>query len=191
MLTLIVRANPNLSADTTITVRLQRRQHPLLTKLMSLVSWAGFRPQSLLMPGSIVAGAVLLGQVREARYLVAAWMASFVSYTTKRIVMRPRPGGTDIVVVEAGLRDSSFPSGHVLHYVAFWGFVVYLLKLVRIVRPVPTVVASLIATAISVVGVSRVYLGHHWLTDVLGSYALGSGILLTLVGLHKRDHRDE
>ena len=189
-LSVVVRRNPTLTADVSTTIRLQRRHHPLLTRLMSAISWLGFRPQSLLLPALLVAGFWYSGRPREARYLVAAWGASLVSYSTKRLVMRPRPGGTEIRVVEAGLRDSSFPSGHVLHYVVFWGFACYLWNATirpGLLRAIPlTVVGSIVGT----IGISRVYLGHHWLTDVIGSYSLGSGILLGLIGLHKRGPRN-
>jgi len=190
LLTLVVRRNPRLSADVTATIRLQRRQYPWLTQVMRMISWLGFRPQSLLLPGAIVSFTWLSGHRRDARYLIAAWAASFISYTTKRLVMRPRPGGVDIQVVEAKLRDSSFPSGHVLHYVVFWGFVTYLWDWYvkrPLLRRIPVALMSL---KISLVGISRVYLGHHWLTDVLGSYSLGTGILLTLIGLRSRGTED-
>ncbi|MEZ4521239.1 MAG: phosphatase PAP2 family protein [Thermomicrobiales bacterium] len=187
----VVHRNPNLSADVTATLRLQRRQHPFLTRFMSAISWLGFRPQSLLLPGTLVAGYWAAGHRRSARFLVFAWAASFVSYTTKRLVMRPRPNGPDVQVVEADLRDSSFPSGHVLHYVVFWGFVCYLwnstIKNPQLRRIPMAVVGFMIAT----VGISRVYLGHHWLTDVIGSYSLGSAILLSLIGFHTRPPMDE
>jgi membrane-associated phospholipid phosphatase len=186
LLMLIVRRNPRLAADVSTTIRVQRSQHPQLSRFMSLVSWLGFRPQSLVLPASIVATAWFTGNRRDARYLFVAWAASFASYTTKRLVMRPRPNGMDIRVVEAGLRDSSFPSGHVLHYVVFWGFVAYLWDWhIRhsLLRRVPVTILTFV---IAVVGISRVYLGHHWLTDVLGSYSLGTGILLSLIGLRTR-----
>lgn len=190
VLTAIVRRNPTLSADTSTTIRIQRRQHPMLTRVMNLISWLGFRPQSLALPGSLVALYWLTDQRRNARYLIAAWAASMVSYTTKRIVMRPRPGGTEITVVEAGLRDSSFPSGHVLHYVVFWGFACYLWYTTVQIRAISRIPVAFVASLIASVGISRVYLGHHWLTDVLGSYSLGGGILLSLIGLHTRENSD-
>lgn len=190
-LTALVRRNPKLTADVTATLRLQRRQHPSLTRAMSLISWLGFRPQSLLLPAALVGGSLLAGRSRDARYLVFAWLASFVSYTTKRLVMRPRPDGTEIIVVDAGLRDSSFPSGHVLHYVVFWGFACYLWNATvkhPLLHRIPIVI---IGSMISAVGISRVYLGHHWLTDVIASYSLGASILLSLIGLHTRTSRRE
>jgi undecaprenyl-diphosphatase len=186
----VVRRNPRLAADVSTTLRVQRRRRPFLTQAMRLISWLGFRPQSLVLPGASVGLAWVLGNGRDARYLFVAWGASFASYTTKRLVMRPRPNGLDIQVVEAGLRDSSFPSGHVLHYVVFWGFVCYLWDWhVRHtwLRRIPV---TILATIIGLVGISRIYLGHHWLTDVLGSYSLGTGILLSLIGLRTRGTKD-
>jgi len=182
----VVRQKPDLTADTSMTLRLQRRRHPHLTRVMSLVSWLGFRPQSLLLPAALVGGSWLLGRPRDARYLIGAWAASFVSYTTKRLVMRPRPGGTEIVVVDAGLRDSSFPSGHVLHYTVFWGFVCYIWSSAVRDTSARRIPIAIVGALISTVGISRVYLGHHWLTDVIASYSLGVGLLLSLIGLHTR-----
>ncbi len=190
ILTLVVRRNPRLASDVAATIRVQRRQHPQLSQLMAIVSWLGFRPQSLFLPASIVSTAWVFGHKRDARYLAAAWCASLISYSTKLLVKRPRPGGDNILVVEADLRDSSFPSGHVLYYVVFWGFVVYLWDWhVRnsFLRRIPVAILTM---AIGLVGVSRVYLGHHWLTDVLGSYSLGTGILLSLIGLRSRGASD-
>lgn len=185
-LLLTVRRNPRMERDVVVTLRLQRMNHPNLSRLLNAISWPGFRPQSLILPGSATAGVWLLGFRREARYMAFAWLASMLSFTTKMLVQRPRPGGDGIVVTEAKLRDSSFPSGHVLHYVCFWGFFAYLCFTEirgRWSRWLPT---AGIASFIGLVGPSRIYLGHHWLTDVLASYSLGTGLLSTLIGLHRR-----
>lgn len=187
----VVRRNQELNTDVTMTLRLQQRQHPVLTRLMDLISWPGFRPQSLIMPAAIIVFTALRGYTRDARYLVFAWAASMISFSTKRLVMRPRPGGEGIVVREAKIRDSSFPSGHVLHYTVFWGFVTFLWYTRvrsgwRRWGPLGVLIAM-----IGSVGPSRIYLGHHWLTDVLASYSLGSGLLLSLIGLRQRKRRDQ
>lgn len=181
----LVRSKPQLNSDLTMTMRLQRRQHPLLARAMNWISWPGFRPQSLILPGVAVGAAWLIRGKRDALFLAAAWMVSMVSYTTKLLVRRPRPAGHGILVVKADLRDSSFPSGHTLHYTVFWGFAAYLwVSTVRSpwLRWLP---AGVIAGLVALVGPSRVYLGHHWLTDVLGSYSLGTGCLLALIEAHR------
>ena len=187
----LVRRNPRLDADVVATMRLQRIRHPLLLRLMGFVSWFGFRPQSLLLPGTAVGGLWALGLRRDARFLGSAWAASLLSWTTKRFVQRPRPGGDGIAVTDADLRDSSFPSGHALHYVVFWGFFAYLCCARIRQRGARWFSTGAIGAVIGLVGPSRIYLGHHWLTDVLGSYSLGSGYLATLIGLHRRGLKDE
>lgn len=190
-LLLRVRANPHIERDVVTTLRMQRVKHPLLTSMMNAVSWFGFRPQSLALPAATVGGTWLIGLRREARYLCFAWVVSMLSYMTKRFVMRPRPFGEGILVTKASLRDSSFPSGHTLHYVSFWGFFAYLCFTQlrgRVERWAPV---TFIGWMIGTVGPSRIYLGHHWLTDVLASYCLGIGYLATLIGLHRRKLGDE
>ena len=186
ILLVLVRTRRSAEADLVATMRIQRVRHPVLAKAMGVVSWMGFQPQSLLLPASAITLTWLFGSRRDARYLLAAWGGSLISYTTKRLIQRPRPGGEGILVTVANLKDTSFPSGHTLHYTAFWGFFSYLafsrLKNTWL-RFVPV---SIVSTLIGLVGPSRVYLGHHWLTDVLASYCLGSGYLMILIGLHSR-----
>lgn len=186
LLMLSVRANPRRERDVVATLRMQRLTHPLLTRAMIVVSWFGFRPQSLLLPVTAIAGTWLVGLRRESRYLIVAWVGSLVSWSTKRFVKRPRPSGEGIFVRVADLRDSSFPSGHTLHYVSFWGFFTYLCFTRIRARWLRWLPIGGIGSLIALVGPSRVYLGHHWLTDVLGSYTLGTGYLATLIGMHRR-----
>lgn len=190
-LLLVVRRNPRMERDVVATIRVQRLHHPLLTGPMRVVSWFGFRPQSLVLPAATVSGTWLIGFRREARYLCFAWLGSMLSYTTKRFVRRPRPSGEGIIVQHADLRDSSFPSGHTLHYTAFWGFFAYLCFTEIRGRWLRWLPVSSIGSLISLVGPSRIYLGHHWLTDVLASYSLGVSYLATLIGLHRRKLGDQ
>jgi undecaprenyl-diphosphatase len=181
----IVRRHPRLEADVVATLRVQRLRNPVLMRLMRAVSWMGFRPQSLLLPLTAIGGLWLIGLRRDARYQAVAWLVSLLSWTTKRLVQRPRPSGEGIRVTTADLRDSSFPSGHALHYTSFWGFFAYLCYARLRGRWKRWLPVSAIGTLIATVGPSRIYLGHHWLSDVLASYSLGTGVLATLVGLHR------
>lgn len=183
-LALIVRRWPSTRADLQITRAFQSTEHQSVERTMSFVSWFGFRPQSLLLPLSAVAGFWLRGCRIEAVLLVMAWGSSMLSFLTKQVVRRPRPDGEVVRVVVANIRDTSFPSGHVLHYVVFWGFVAYLLLVQTSSRFARWLVGLVMAPVIALVGPSRIYLGHHWFTDVLGSYLLGSAYLAGLIELH-------
>jgi membrane-associated phospholipid phosphatase len=186
ILLILVRSQRSAEADLVATMRIQKVKHPLLARAMGVVSWMGFQPQSLLLPAGTVSFAWLFGSRRDAKYLILAWGGSLISYTTKRLIKRPRPTGEGITVVVSNLKDTSFPSGHTLHYTAFWGFVSYLLYSRLRGNWLRFGPIGVVGALIGLVGPSRVYLGHHWLTDVLASYCLGTGYLVGLIGIHSR-----
>jgi len=95
----------------------------------------------------------------------------------KLLVDRPRP---DYQFIEPFASGLSFPSGHSLLAVVLGGMLVYLVgQWVRPVLPRRAIQAGLILV-VAGMGASRVYLGVHWPSDVIGSYVLG---VLALVGL--------
>lgn len=183
---LLVRANRSVRADLAATIRFQRQDHPALAWLMGAVSWFGFQPQSLLLPLFAIGGTWFARLRLESFFLVLAWASSLLSFTTKLLVRRPRPGNSLVRVVEADIRDTSFPSGHTLHYTAFWGFFTYVVLSRSRSAPVRWLTVAVVAPLAALVGPSRIYLGHHWLTDVLASYLLGTAYLLGLVTLYRR-----
>ncbi len=180
-----VRANPRPKADFNATIKLQRLQNRSLARLMDSVSWFGFRPQSLLVPFTAVALFWFRGRKLASFFLTAAWASSLLSFFTKLVIRRPRPDDPRIRIVEADIRDTSFPSGHTLHYVTFWGFLAYLGATSAHNRRIGRAIAAFGAAVIGLVGPSRVYLGHHWLTDVIASYLLGFAYLTGLVTIYR------
>jgi undecaprenyl-diphosphatase len=105
----------------------------------------------------------------------------------KSLVRRQRPiAGEKLRVVVAPLGGSSFPSGHVLTYVGFYGFAAYLAEV--LIRPVAlrrAVVGALLGL-VALVGPSRIQQGHHWFTDVTASYLLGTSYVVGLAALYRR-----
>lgn len=80
----------------------------------------------------------------------------------------------------------SFPSGHSLNAIVIAGVVAYLLVLRRSRRrraPVLTVAAAILFAV--TMGLSRVYLGHHWLTDVIVAWTLGLAWLAVVITMHR------
>lgn len=101
----------------------------------------------------------------------------------KGLIGRVRPDQIDAVPPFES--SPSFPSGHTLNATAIAGAIAYMLLLrqsSRVLRVLTITVA--VAFALSV-GVSRVYLGHHWFTDVLVAWALGVGWLAVVITAHR------
>lgn len=115
---------------------------------------------------------VLRHRYRTALFLLVSTAGGMlVSSFAKHVFDRPRP---DIVAHGSLVETASFPSGHSL-----MAAVVYLTLGVMVARGLPnrrlkTYVLTLAAILAMLVGVSRVYLGVHWPTDVLAGWIIGA-----------------
>jgi undecaprenyl-diphosphatase len=184
----LVRRNQSAATDAAITLRLQRRQHPVFNRLMHVVSWPGFPPQSRLLPPSIAAALFAFGFRLEGAFQLLAWGSGGISFFFKRIMRRKRPSSDwpNIRVAVARIGGTSFPSGHVLNYIGVYGFLTYLAHTWIQPAAIRRVVVALLGSLLALVGPSRVYLGHHWFTDVSASYLLGFTWLIGLTSLYRR-----
>jgi len=181
-----VKRNRSQQFDLAVTHRLQAIRSPTLDAILRFVSWPGFPPQSRIIPPALSLIWLALGFPLEAIFQLLAWGAGGISSLVKRAMRRPRPSGPTIAVVPARIGGSSFPSGHVLIYTGVYGFLAFLLEtLVRSDRLRRAGVGALVCL-IALVGPSRIHLGHHWLTDVMASYLLGTSYLLALTALYRR-----
>ena len=184
----LVRRNLSAATDAAITLRLQERRHPLFNRLMHVVSWPGFPPQSRLLPPSIAAILFAFGFRLEAAFQMLAWGSGGISFFFKRVMRRKRPSADfpDIRVAVARIGGKSFPSGHVLNYIGVYGFLAYLAH--TWIRPtmIRRAAVAILGGLLALVGPSRVYLGHHWFTDVSASYLLGFSWLIGLTSLYRR-----
>lgn len=139
--------------------------------------------------------ALLVAMLAWRRWLAATALLAFpvvggVNTVIRLLVRRPRPDWAELnfpwmtpeqIANSATWNDRvSYPSGHVVGAVLFYGFVFIL---AGHIRPAPLRYLARTACVVVIVfaGISRVWLGAHWVGDVLGGYALG-GLALLLVG---------
>ena len=154
---------------------------------MTFVSWFGYPPQSRALPPAYAAVLWIAHFRVEAVFQLAAAGSGLLATIVKTFMRRPRPvAGKDLRVVAAPLGGTSFPSGHVLTYVGVYGWMAILAN--RLIRPAfpRRLVVGALTTLVAAVGASRVYLGHHWPSDVFASYLLGSSYLAALVLVYRR-----
>src|ERR1700676_197847 len=179
LLAWFVHVHPVIAIDVTITREFQENQAPWLSATMYAVSWLGFQAVLFALLVLVTAAIFWLVKLRlEAVTIVALNVVStLLNGLIKVIVERPRPTArlVDILYASSGQR---FPSGHVMSYMAYFGllfsFGVILLKRDRWWHYVILIIPALFVV---LVGPSRIYLGDHWASDVLGAYLIG-GVLL-------------
>ena len=119
----------------------------------------------------------------EAFALLLAVVTFLGAEALSVLVDRPRPS-PDLVRVSKFLVGNSFPSGHVYAAVVFYGFLVgvawHRVRWLYFRMLLPTIATAIVVLA----GISRVYLGVHWPSDVLGGALLGSVALAGLLWIY-------
>ena len=111
-----------------------------------------------------------------ARLLVLFLFSAYLNSVAKAVALQPRPFEYDPGVkalVHAG--GSGFPSGHTQNAVVVWGYIAAQVKKTKM-----WILAGILMIAIPL---SRVYLGVHFPTDLLGGYIIGTALLLLYLSL--------
>ncbi|OGC77919.1 MAG: hypothetical protein A2Z27_03295 [candidate division Zixibacteria bacterium RBG_16_50_21] len=185
VLTFLVKTMPSFAIDLKITRAIQLINFPFFALLMSLISWPGFGPQSMIIAGLIISVVYGFGLHWEAvMVLIAAVFSTAINVLVKDLVQRPRPTSGMVNVTDI-LNSYSFPSGHVMFYLGFFGFIGFLTFSLLKPSLKRNLLLVLLGGLVALIGVSRVYLGEHWVSDVLGSYLLGSLTLVASIQLYR------
>ncbi|MCK9591303.1 MAG: phosphatase PAP2 family protein [Methanoregula sp.] len=168
--------------DLKISHELQAEKNPVFASVMQWVSVIGDTWIGIVMIGAVSAFYIARRQLLEAGFILATLSNFVLTSFLKVLVARPRPpffflNPADIF---QSINQYSFPSGHVLFFVVFFGFIAYLAwrhqtGLARII------VIAICSALVMLIGPSRVYLGAHWASDVLGSYMIGVLWLFVLI----------
>ena len=194
VLTYLAKLNPYFPFDLVITRSIQSINLAGFDLLMRFLTTLGNHPywEILVFGSSIIFWLVKLK--KEAIItLVSSIGVLTLSELIKRIVARPRPDGSLVIQIEHFTRPDSFPSGHVLFFMGFFGFllfVVYSQKSSAYSRFKPgilrTFLICLLGLLLILIGISRIYLGAHWFSDTLGSYLLGIIWLYLMVYIYRK-----
>ena len=134
--------------------------------------------------GTLIILAIYRRSFTPVIVIAAAGLGSlFMTIAGKDLIKRVRPPLSEAVAPYE--YSPSFPSGHALNAVVIAGIIAYLLTLRQQSRRAR--VFLIIGTAVFAftIGLSRVFLGHHWFTDVLAGWMLGSAWLALVVIAHR------
>lgn len=107
----------------------------------------------------------------------------FLNTLVKIIVKRPRPEGINLIN-ENGF---SFPSGHAMVSTAFYGLVVYIIYHSNLKKKTKNIICLSLSCLILLIGISRIYLGVHFASDVIAGFALGCAYLMLFISIFYRN----
>ena len=167
----IMNGEPLTIADVQISNWLHTHRSPHLTTAFWIVT--SFGSTILVSFIAITVGVYLLWR-RQPYWLAAIWSSVFggmlLNKYLKLMFYRPRPRFDDPILI---LTTYSFPSGHTMAATVLYGVLaVWLVTTIKI-RSWRMLVVLLASSLIGLVGFSRMYLGAHYLSDVLGAFAEG------------------
>ena len=106
-------------------------------------------------------------------------IVTILNQIIKFIMQRPRP--TEFRIIEE--TGYSFPSGHSMVSLAFYGYLVYLIYKYINNKHLKRTLIIILSILICVIGVSRIYLGVHYTSDVLGGFLISMAYLIIYIEL--------
>jgi undecaprenyl-diphosphatase len=152
---------------------------PWLDAVMRFISFFG---NGLITPIILeLAAAIILWYLKKpklALFIIGATLfGEVVKELLKEIIKRPRPDqfGCRLLVHPSGY---SMPSGHTVFYTVFFGLIFYITIRYFWHHWIAKFAGIFSLIMVLLIGFSRVYLGAHWVSDVVAGYLLGGIILL-------------
>lgn len=132
---------------------------------------------------SLMIAAIIQNKKISIAIIANLLLAVILNFISKIIFQRERPSVSNWLVNEMGY---SFPSGHSAVSMAFYGFLIYLVYTKFKNSTYKWLIISLLAIIILFVGVSRIYLGVHYLSDVLGGFLFSIIYLIIFVYFYNK-----
>lgn len=158
-----------------------RIRNPQLTKIMIVISHLGGEAV-IISVITLVIFFLIKKHYRELFFLASLLIMSVViSHGLKLITQRSRPDIAPLITVN----NYSFPSGHAMNSFVFYTAIAYLVFQKFRNLKLSLIISSIAGVLILLIGISRIYLGVHYATDVIAGYIMGFWWLVTVIVLEK------
>jgi len=188
LLSILAFLIPYFQLDVSISHTIQSINSPLFSQTMSFVSYLGNLPLMVFTVATVSLFLFFTGRRKEAIIgSLSTALATLSGSLIKLLIGRPRPTSA-LVRVATVLSDKSYPSGHVLAFTVFFGFLFYLLMQKTKLKLRDKFFFLILSLLIASIGISRIYLGAHWASDVLGGYLLGLIWLFCTIRFYNLQH---
>lgn len=179
-LSLAARFYRSFPGDVALIQWVQTWRQPVTTTFMEALSLIGKSWLLIGMAGAVTAGLYVAHRRRAYTAAVGVLVILCLTPILQLLVDRPRPPA-DLVGLNDPLGGLGFPSGHAYQSFVLFSFFFHLATILINRTWLRRSVQALLIFLILGIGISRVYLGAHWPSDVLGGYLLGGSFLSLLL----------
>lgn len=181
----LIRIRATYDLDLACTKGLQNFESRVATRLAFWATWMGNSLTVILLCVGVVAISLVAGEgslVILAPFTLAALP---INALVKNLVDRKRPGEEEAKIHPGPRWGFSYPSGHSMGSAAFYGFLAFVCWFLVPTFPWRVTLVVFFGLLPVCVGVSRIYLGAHWLSDVVAGWAGGLFVAVPLALLYR------
>ena len=149
--------------------------HDSLTPIVKIITWFG--SATCLLTFTIVLFIVIKNKKQGALIGINLIIITILNQTLKFILQRPRPDKYRII----NEKGYSFPSGHSMISMAFYGYLIYLIYKHINNKYLKWILISILSLFILMIGISRIYLGVHYTSDVIAGFVISIAYLIVFI----------
>ncbi len=175
ILSVLVKFDLVSSIDTFIYNLCTFKMNDILTSIFKVITFLGSTP--FIVTLSVLLFVIfLICKKKNQAYLTASVIiiSTILNNIIKVIIMRERPEVLKLVIETS----YSFPSGHTMASVTIYGILLYLVNKTDLKSGLKNTLRVILIILPILIGISRIYLGAHFASDVIGAYLVSSILLL-------------
>ncbi len=187
ILTLLAKKYDYFNLDLVITLFIQKYNQVWFDMLMKFVTFTGNVTTVVVLVILLSLYGYLIGKRHVAILIIVSTIGGMViSQILKILIGRPRPDPLLVHQIGHFLKSDSFPSGHVFTAVSLYGLLLYIIFTQLKKSLFRKILIGVCLMIISLMGISRIYLGAHWFSDVLGAYLIGFVWVSGIIFIHQK-----
>lgn len=171
-----------LGIDTVIREWAYEQRTPVLNRILIGITYLG-NWQTIVSLGLVLLAYPGTRKNIGLPFAVTAASSTVIYKVAKSIFQRPRPELAVRIIKEGGY---SFPSGHSMNCLVIYGMLIYLTRRYCRNKRIANIITVALSLLILAIGCSRVYVGVHFPTDILGGWSLGIAVLTAAIIIFER-----
>jgi len=175
---ILVLKNNNLKLDEyMMDIMVTKLRSENMTEFMKAVTFLG--SAYTLIPITIILFIFIKNKKTPILITANLIIVTLLNQLLKFTFQRNRPIG-DILIEESGY---SFPSGHSMVSMAYYGFLIYLIMKSALKKQIKIILITILSILIMLIGLSRIYLGVHFASDVLAGILIAITYLMLFISI--------